>query len=187
MSVFKSAKTSAEITVPIETITEPILSFVNTVKTNPSRFTFKVVNGGLPDRVPVYHSYKYLVDKEGRCSTYKAILYKFKDINSGDSYEILIFNYPFVCWGDISIEYSDSTNLITCNDSRLKFITQLEWLYIEEQLYFPYITRLKEIHNKKVTRKSLNNYHKLGRERKEREIINKSQREEYCNIYCKGE
>ena len=193
--VFKTNKTLTEITTPKVSIKEPTLSFVNTVKANPSRFTFERFLP--PEDTPVtsptdpYHQAEIMYKTRRYCQKVRYRLYldwyKFTDKELGTSYEITVVSSS-VYGSHIPVKISfDSPNHITCNDDRLKFITQLEWLYIEEQLYLPYITRLKEIHNKKVTRKSLNNYRRLGRERKEREIINKSQREEYCNIYCKGE
>ena len=208
ISVFKGDEALTEITIPPKTIppkvsiAEPILSFVNTVKANPSRFTFEGVVNPKYGRFELSTAYppepttrKYQADKYRRYYD----LYKFTDLELGASYEMFIFNEeaygevgPNVRAGDAIIKlgisrHATQPNYITCRDERLRFITQLEWLYIEEQLYLSNLTRLAEIADKEAVRKDINQERKWARERIAIDKKNKSQREEYCNIYCKGD
>ena len=170
-------------------IAEPVLSFVNAVKNNPDRFSFEgVVNpnskegalGGCFDtRVR-----KYQADNYGAYTD----LYKFTDKKLNQSYEMFIYNDE-AHDNDYSHrgQYTTQPNYITYHDKRLSFITQQEWLFIEESLYLPYMDRMKEISDKKRLRKSINHERKMKKERKEWVENNKKQRQRYCDMYCEEE
>jgi hypothetical protein len=168
----------------VTTVAEPILSFVSAVKASPERFTFTgIVNtlGGDERYVRKFQdeSYGHYWDA-----------YRFTDIKLGKVYTLRVFNVKAYL-GD-NMRHNDKNfggsttqpNYLQCSDNRLSFITQLEWLFIEEQLYLPYLERLQVIKDKKVLRKTLNNERKYKVEKVQRELVSKRQREEYCNLYC---
>ncbi len=161
-------------------VAEPILSFVNRVKNNPDRFSFEGVFNAryLSGRKAVR---KYQADNYGAY----ADLYKFTDKKLNQSYEMFIYNDEAYN-NDYSRrgQYTTQPNYITCHDKRLSFITQQEWLFIEDSLYLPYMDRMKEISDKKKLRKSINHERKRKKDWKSYEENNKKQRQEYCDMYC---
>ena len=168
----------------VTTVAEPILSFINTVKVNPERFTFTGIistSGG---------DERYIREFQDESYGHYWDAYRFTDIKLGKVYTLRVFNVKAYL-GD-NMRHNDKNfggnttqpNYIQCSDNRLSFITQLEWLFIEEQLYLPYLERLQGIKDKKVLRKTLNNERKYKVEKVQRELVSKRQREEYCNLYC---
>ena len=168
----------------VTTVAEPILSFINTVKVNPERFTFTGIistSGG---------DERYIREFQDESYGHYWDAYRFTDIKLGKVYTLRVFNVKAYL-GD-NTRHNDKNcrcnttqpNYIQCSDNSLSFITQLEWLFIEEQLYLPYLERLQGIKDKKVLRKTLNNERKYKVEKVQRELVSKRQREEYCNLYC---
>ena len=165
-------------------VAEPILSFINTVKVNPERFTFTGIistSGG---------DERYIREFQDESYGHYWDAYRFTDIKLGKVYTLSVFNVKAYLrsngrHNDKNYScYTTQPNYIRCSDNRLSFITQLEWLFIEEQLYLPYLERLQGIKDKKVLRKTLNNERKYKVEKVQRELVSKRQREEYCNLYC---
>ena len=165
-------------------VAEPVLSFINTVKANPERFTFTGIistSGG---------DERYIREFQDESYGHYWDAYKFTDTKLGTVYTIRVFNIE--AYLRSNTRHNDKNfggnttqpNYIQCSDNRLSFITQLEWLFIEEQLYLPYLERLQGIKDKKVLRKTLNNERKYKVEKVQRELVSKRQREEYCNLYC---
>ena len=168
----------------VTTVAEPILSFINTVKVNPERFTFTgIISASGGDE-------RYIREFQDESYGHYWDAYRFTDIKLGKVYTLRVFNVKAYL-GDNTRHNNKNCrcnttqpNYIQCSDNRLSFITQLEWLFIEEQLYLPYLERLQGIKDKKVLRKTLNNERKYKVEKVQRELVSKRQREEYCNLYC---
>ncbi len=192
----KSNIGSEKYTVSAATVAEPILSFVNTVKANPERFTFEgVVNERyVPSCEPIGSRHlidefvrEFQADNGGWCDD----LYKFTDKELGISWEVLIFNWEhWVMKRSQSVvkrRHITQPNFITCNDEKVQFVTQLEWLFIEEQLYLPFLERNKALAEAKQ-RRAGNNYERSCKKiQAQREVGLKAQREAYKKAYCKEE
>ncbi len=194
--LFASVKPKSNIgfekyTVSAATVAEPIFSFVNTVKANPERFTFEgVVNS------------RWAVDGENSCSSEEGGLRKFKDDNHGEytdrylftdsklelSWVILVYNEEAYSNGySRAGRYPTQPNYLICNDEKARFVTQLEWLFIEEQLYLPFLKRREVLAEAKQRRDTKRHERSCKIARAFHEATLKAQRNAYKEAYCKEE
>ncbi len=169
-------------------VAEPILSFVNTVKANPERFTFEgVVNEGYVDPCELVGG-RYLREdliRKFQCSPSKD-LFRLTDTDLGISWEVAV---PTISeYYKKAIRYpTTQPTLLSCLDETLSFIQVAEWVYIEKELYIPYLQKSLQIMDAQQRRETQN---QLRRGRESRAAIQAREdkiREAYKEAYCKEE
>lgn len=154
-------------------VAEPILSFVQTVNNDPKRFSFN----GVISEYEATPNRPFRCDRKGQYTD----LYVFTDKKLGLRYEIFVFNAE--AFGTKRNQFDTQPNYISCADKRLRFVTQREWLFIEQELYLPYLAgkeKLQQLLQEKQERSYNKKMVRLGKEREEQI---RRQREEYCNMY----